>query len=144
RDSLDSFERLRTSAVGADRRGWAGLVQRGTTFVAYPSEGGLAFAPSRFIGYRDNNLRAHSENPLKDGRDTNPAIERVLGSKPAPSRDLENAYRQFCVNQGIEPRPAGSFGVTRTYWVLPEARQYLGVAPSYPSTAEARSTQFTV
>ena len=41
------------------------LIKRGTCFVVYKIDSELHFAPSRFIGYRDNNLDKHLASEKK-------------------------------------------------------------------------------
>ncbi|MEM6474629.1 MAG: hypothetical protein AAF687_00535 [Pseudomonadota bacterium] len=92
------------------------FIRRGTCFVAYGLREPWKFAPSRFIGYRDNTFEKHAANSEKDGRETNPAISSTLGSEPQPSDELEEAYRAYCRSIGFEPNAAGSFGVERKFW----------------------------
>ena len=44
------------------------LIKRGTCFVVYKIDSVLHFAPSRFIGYRDNNLDKHFRNKARNQR----------------------------------------------------------------------------
>ena len=77
------------------------LVKKGTCFVAIKENGTYKFYPSRFVGYFKNNMDAHQNNNNKDGRETNPAISTVLGSKPTPNLVLENLYREYCESLGF-------------------------------------------
>lgn len=96
------------------------LIQRGTCFMLYRSAKGVAFAPSRFIGYVDNTLTSHKENTTRDGRVTNKAINSIFGQNPTPNALLDNYYREFCVANGIVPSDKGTFGVERKYWLSPD------------------------
>ena len=91
------------------------LIKRGTCFVATIIDEELVFAPSRFIGYLQNSRQKHSANESKDGRVTNPELEKILNTKFRVDEGLERAYRSFCLSLGFTPRDKGSFGVTRKY-----------------------------
>lgn len=91
-------------------------VELGICFIAYDTDLGTAFAPSRFIGYADNSFKDHSVNSEKDGKETNPIISKILNSNPTPDEELESLYQSYCKRIGFEPRSAGTFGVQRKYW----------------------------
>ncbi len=62
-------------------------------------------------------MTAHQLNTKKDGKVTNPAISRVIGSNPEEYEYLEEDYKKFCKKQGIHPQKSGQFGVKRKYWL---------------------------
>ncbi|MBC3812859.1 HNH endonuclease [Undibacterium aquatile] len=101
------------------------LIKRGTCFLPYEAQTGLSFAPSRFVGYIDNKLATHANNPGRDGRVTNAAINAVLGSKPIINTVLDKAYFSFCESIGVNPSKTGTFGVERKYWISPEVSELL-------------------
>ncbi len=92
------------------------LVQKGVCFVVVKGTSGYQFYPSRFIGYSKNTMKAHENNDGKDGKETNPAISKLLGSKPEPDSELEKAYRTYCEQLGFIAYEKGTFGVERKYW----------------------------
>jgi len=92
------------------------LVKKGVCFVAVKHRGSYRFYPSRFIGYAKNNMNAHENNSQKDGKETNPAISKLLSSKPAADAELEKAYEAYCEELGFTPNQKGAFGVERKYW----------------------------
>lgn len=95
------------------------LIKRGTCFVAVKQDDGeYRFYPSRFIGYVDNTMNKHENNPYKDGRETNFAISSAVGSKPQIDPALDSIYQQFCEKLGFIAKNKGSFGVLRKYWIL--------------------------
>lgn len=94
------------------------LVKLGICFFPYESQERFAFAPSRFIGYLDNRLATHADNPDRDGGETNKAINRVLGVKPTENAVLEEAYREFCVAIGVTHSER-----CRKYWKTPDVRE---------------------
>ena len=86
------------------------LVGAGVCFVAYAIDNELRFAPSRFIGYKNNNLDQH-RNPEKHGTYTTNKIKKILGNKLAPNEQLEKAFFKYCQNLGIKPSEK-----KRKYW----------------------------
>jgi len=104
---------------------YRGLIKRGTCFLPYPTSDGIAFAPSRFIGYMSNSFARHAANEARDGRQTNGVLNAILGQAPASEPVLEEEYRRFCLQLGFTPSRTGTFGVTRKYWVTPEIRDRL-------------------
>lgn len=101
------------------------LIKRGTCFVPYFTPDGLAFAPSRFVGYVGNSLLAHMYNDGRDGRKTNIALIQIFGAEPLPNANLEARYLKFCAEVGVEPSKTGTFGVLRKYWLTPDAESFL-------------------
>lgn len=111
------LENARRSDRSASRQTYLAFIKRGTCFLPYQAREGIAFAPSRFIGYRRNSFTKHQRNPTRDGRQTNPAISAILGDKPIENDLLEREYVVFCRSIGIEPTRTGRFGAPRKFWV---------------------------
>ena len=114
--NINTLESYLTNGDDYDTREATLLIKRGTCFVAYYVDEALHFAPSRFIGYKDNNLDKHTASSDKDGRITNPAINEILKSKPLPDEDLNLKYFEYCNKLGVQPSIKGSFGVERKFW----------------------------
>lgn len=93
-------------------------IKRGTCFVADMREVPYKFYPSRYIGYVGNSMNAHQNNDQKDGRETNPAISLILGSKPESDNELDSKYQEYCQSLGFTAAEKGSYGVARKYWKL--------------------------
>jgi hypothetical protein len=93
------------------------LIKNGTCFVAMEDSSVYRFYPSRFIGYADNSMDAHLNNVEKDGKETNPAISRILGAKPSVNSILNKEYAN-CETLGFEPRDKGAFGSERKFWLI--------------------------
>lgn len=93
-------------------------IKNGVCFLAVINNGMYRFYPSRFIGYINNSMEAHEKSYVKDGRATNVAISRVLGSQPQVSEPLEHEYIKFCNSLRIKPRKEAPFGAVRKYWVI--------------------------
>lgn len=93
------------------------LIKRGTCFVVV-GDTKLKFYPSRYIGYKNNNHDAHIRNNEKDGRETNPAISRIIGHTPEISETLEMEYKKYCESLGFTANKSGNYGAPRKYWRL--------------------------
>lgn len=102
----------------------AQYIARGRVFVSYIVNGEYHFAPSRFVGYKDNTLVKHQNNPEKDGRVTTPAIIKILGARVYDS-SLEKEYLKYCMWLGVNPS-----NNKRTFWSLD--KELLGELTSEP------------
>lgn len=118
-ENLAKFEAGINSSDSNTSESYKGFVKRGICFVPYSVGNAIHFAPSRFIGYVDNDLKQH-ESENKHGQVTNDALSRVLGHEPVAVPDLEVTFKNYCRNLGFEAPPRGRFGNDRRYW-LPEA-----------------------
>ncbi len=94
------------------------LIKKGTCFIGVRKNQRIRFYPSRFIGYKENDMDKHLENDQKDGRLTNPSISSIIGVQPIMRSELEEAYKHYCEYLGFVPNDKGSFGVERKYWFL--------------------------
>lgn len=102
------------------------LIKRGTCFFTYISNSRVCFAPSRFIGYKNNKLATHSNNPERDGRVTSKAINILLSHVPIAHPTIERLYKDFCIKQlDFTPNETGTFGVKRKYWTTQEVIEVL-------------------
>jgi hypothetical protein len=88
------------------------LVRRGKTICVYKVNGKDHFAPSRFIGYKKNNMNAHEMSEEKDGRDTNPVIDKILG-RSFSNDTIEQKFIDYTNYLGIE-----AHNNKRKYWRL--------------------------
>ena len=97
--TLDGYRRSHRS----DETNFHGnLLRLGVCFVAYENEEENYFGPSRFIGYRSNNLERH-QSEWRTGSQSNQAIERVLGTPFEENALLEKLYQQSCERSEISP-----------------------------------------
>lgn len=78
------------------------LIQRGHNFVAYKVQSEWHFAPSRFVGYKDNNMYKHLNNDSKDGKETTPIINGIAKKELCFDPILEKAYIEYCELLNIE------------------------------------------
>lgn len=120
--NVAELERIRELGRGPEFRDYVSLIKLGTVFLPYKDASGLAFAPSRFLGYVENTLQKHNGNAEKDGRQTTPAISEILRKQPGEDPELDERYRAFCVSLGFEARESGNFGAARKFWPAPRTR----------------------
>lgn len=94
------------------------LIKRGTCFIAVKTDSGYRFYPSRFTGYVGNTMDKHLNNEYKDGKETTPAITKVINQRNVPNPILDHDYKLYCEKLGFFAREKGAFGVTRKFWEL--------------------------
>jgi 5-methylcytosine-specific restriction protein A len=112
------LEEMRAGSA-AERKFHQGRIKNGKVFVAFEHEDSLVFAPSKFAGYRENNLHHLSRLGERHGSATNARISRLLGGEIGSGHRehgrLDSAYQQYCRSAGIfpslNPRP-------RRYWLV--------------------------
>ncbi len=110
--NIKTLEKYLTSTNKAKNEFAQSLVKKGRTILVYKVDGQNHFAPSRFSGYKKNTMDDHVENDEKDGKDTNPVIDKIVGK--AFSNDLtETKFIDYCAKIGVEPD-----NVNRRYWRL--------------------------
>jgi len=117
-ENLKTLASYRMSNDSRENGFYHELILRGICFVIYVNEDEVFWGPSRFVGYKRNSITSHIANESKDGRETNPAINNILGYPPEPDTDLEERYKEHCRELGLIPRAKGQFGVERKYWVV--------------------------
>lgn len=102
-NNINYFEEYLINGTDAERNKIKSLIKRGRCFVAYTVNNNISFAPSRFLGYADNNLDKHQNSITKHGTLTNSVIDKVLKLKHFTSEDFEIKYAQYCRSIDIEP-----------------------------------------
>jgi len=134
------LDAVRTDPASSDNAAYLSLVKRGTCFLPYATPDGIAFAPSRFIGYAGNSFARHAANEARDGRLTNGAINKILGHAPMLESLLEDQYQQFCVRLGFARAQTGTFGVARKYWLTADMRDRLDLLAEQKVVEDATLT----
>lgn len=86
-----------------------GLIKRGHVFVAYQVGDSTHFIPSRYVGYKENDISKHKDIK-KNGTATTGVINKILGKN---TNNLEQSYIKFCEEKGITPSQH-----KRTYWTI--------------------------
>jgi hypothetical protein len=117
-ENLTTLENYMNSKEPFEKKFQRDLIKKGICFVSYKKGSRNLFAPSRFIGYKHNNMQAHIANKSKDGGETNPRISEILHSSCKPDQQINSLYRQFCSELGFDAKETGSFGVERKFWAL--------------------------
>ena len=93
-------------------------IKRGICFIVVQEENGsFSFYPSKFLGYRNNNMYEHSDAIGRDGRNTNREINKILNGQPMANERFEEEYIEFCARLGISANPTGAFNKQRKYWL---------------------------
>lgn len=93
------------------------------SFVYYPFEyeGQLAFVPSKFIGYRKNTVAKHEALKRvegRDGRQTNKAVDKILGRSFADEL-LDERLSEYCRFLGVEVEKK-----KHRFWRIDAARRF--------------------
>ncbi|MBI9066633.1 MAG: hypothetical protein JEZ09_05030 [Salinivirgaceae bacterium] len=124
-DNIIRLEKYLYHSTKSDIKQAKDLVKSGRTIIIYKVNGEDHFAPSRFVGYIDNDLKKHLEFEEKDGKDTNPVITKVLGN-PFSNDKIENKFIDYCAKIGVEV-PDNN----RSYWRIRDNRgKYLDLNES--------------
>lgn len=110
-ENLGLFENYLCEGTDEEQLFCSELIRKGSCFIAYEIGSELRFSPSRYIGYSNNTIHAHTQR-VKDGKETNPAITKLLG-KLIKNENLENKYLQYCSDLGVSP-----FNKKRKFWTL--------------------------
>lgn len=114
KDNLLTIESYLDLEYSEKERNFAlSLIQRGSNFVAYKVRNELHFAPSRFVGYKSNNIDKHVNNDNKDGRETTPVVNYLGNKKLSVSQELEDAYLEYCNSLNIKIH-----NKKRQYWLF--------------------------
>ncbi len=64
------------------------LIKAGRSFIVYKKDNQIKFAPSRFLGYKNNTIEVHLNSIDKDGRKTNVSISKILSNKNDKNEDM--------------------------------------------------------
>jgi len=117
KENINTLEEYRTNSTFAQEAWYKDRIKRGTCFYVYKLDETIRFAPSRFIGYINNDAKKHESSDSIDGRITNVRIKEILGFPPELNQSVENFYTSFCRSLDIEANLTGSFGAPRKYWI---------------------------
>lgn len=92
------------------------LVKSSKTFCVYKVNGENHFAPSRFLGYKNNTMDDHLANEGKDGKDANSAIDKVVG-RHFTNDTTEEKFKAYVSSLGLTAVES-----TRKYWRVKDER----------------------
>ena len=113
KENLEIFEKYLCEGSREEQEFIEKRIAGGACFVSYKVSNEWRFAPSRFIGYYKNDIKKHNENNGKDGRITNPAIDKIAENKLEKNANLETEYLTYCKLLGIKPH-----NKTRKFWLF--------------------------
>lgn len=77
-------------------------VRRGRNFVSYQAGSDWRFAPSRYVGYKNNTQEDHEKSEDKDGGKTDRALSKVLGGNPKPDKEKSKLLNEFSQKLSIK------------------------------------------
>lgn len=81
------------------------LVGRGRVYLPFRYGDQLAFAPAKFIGFRDNSISNYDETrQVRNGGEARTVITRILGLKAVESAELEIQLNNYCLQIGVNLR----------------------------------------
>jgi hypothetical protein len=118
KENLSTLEKYMNSKDSSEREFYRKLIGNGICFVEYKKENKTIFAPSRFIGYKNNNMLNHINNDMKDGKETTPRINYILQQECKQDEECNYLYKLFCNQLGFTANAKGKFGVDRKYWTI--------------------------
>ena len=118
---VDNVLRLHAFGFGStdERRFHSGRVKNGKRFIAYLEGDAGIFCPSKFAGYRDNDLTHAKLLHERHGTTTSSRITRLLG-KPLQPGDrgyttVDRRFLSYCKGFGVAPT---RWDRPRTYWII--------------------------
>ena len=97
------------------------LVGRGRVYLPFRYGDQVAFAPAKFIGFRDNSIANYDQTRQeRDGGVARKVITRVLHLDAVPSADLDLQLSNYCLQIGIELR-----NNRHSFWIDRSVKRYL-------------------
>jgi 5-methylcytosine-specific restriction protein A len=112
-ENIVKLENYLCEGTDEERSFAVNLIKKGRCFVTYQVNGETRFCPSRFVGYKSNNMRQHEASQSKDGRETNPAITKALKINLEINQNLEVLLEEYCQSFGVTPD-----NVKKQFWDL--------------------------
>lgn len=131
---LENIATLKKYLIGNNQNNKAfafGIIQNGRNFFVIQEEDkSFSFFPSRFIGYKRNTREKHEwakSSSLLDGKETSPAISKILAKKHIEHEEFEKEYKMFYRKIGV-----GKISLRkRRYWILNELEDLLRININY-------------
>ena len=104
--NFESFIQLRNSSNAATVDQYRSLLKRAKVLVVEKIDGKREYAPSRFVGYKNNTLSKHSADDERDGRVTTSKLEKIYDQ--CYFDEAENTkFASFCKKHGIDKDVVG-------------------------------------
>ena len=105
--------------VDADRA--KELVGRGRVYLPFRYGDQLAFAPAKFIGFRDNSISNYDETrQVRNGGAARTVVSRILGREAVYSADLDLQLNNYCLQIGVDLRKN-----KHSFWVDKSVKRYV-------------------
>lgn len=106
----------------AERKFHGGRIKNGKVFVAVRYGHSYVFSPSKFVGYKSNDIDHQFKLNERDGRITNVRIQSLLGAPMEPGSPgydtINGAYLAYCREHQILP---SQHHRARRYWLIDRA-----------------------
>ncbi|MFY7860920.1 MAG: hypothetical protein ACOVP5_01740 [Chitinophagales bacterium] len=99
-DNINSLDMILSSGDNKEKKEIKNLISHGSSLLCYKTDSELRFAPGKFLGYKDNDLLKYKTNNIKDGRESNDVISKILNQKLQFTEILEEQFANYCENLG--------------------------------------------
>ncbi|WP_303311195.1 McrB family protein [Hymenobacter sp. BT730] len=99
--NFESFIRLRDSRKPNEVKQYQAYLKSAKVLVVEKVNGQREYAPSRFIGYRNNSIKEHEADVDKDGRTSNGKLERLFGRIYYDENESQR-FAIFCKKHGVD------------------------------------------
>ena len=112
--NFDAFIRLRNSRKPKEVAQYQAYLKSAKVLVVEKVDGKREYAPSRFVGYKNNSFKVHEAAEEKDGTVTTPQLEGLFAKWAYDPAEAQR-YARFCSNTASpktlpgSPRPLSSF-----------------------------------
>ena len=115
-ENIVNLEKYLVSGSKEEKEFARNIVRKGKTIVVYKVDDENHFAPSRFVGYQDNDMNKHISNDEKDDKKTNSVITKVIG-RPFKNEKIDGKFTDYCNKIGVlQPNH------DRSYWRIKDER----------------------
>ena len=89
------------------------LIKKSKTFLVIDADEVMVFAPSTFIGIKENNIQQFTGKLLE--HETNPILTKLFGSTPKIDKTLDELFLDFCDEIEVN---RNDVGISREYWII--------------------------
>lgn len=119
---------------GDDIKKARSILKNHKRFFAVQFQGEWIFAPTRFVGFRNNSVQDH-EKTVREGNRNGTQVDRIISklaeeineNSPNPYINLDDSFKDFCHANETEP---SKHSTRRRYWVLMDDERRLPVDKS--------------
>lgn len=115
-----TLDRYRTGNK-SEKKFYSDRIKNGKVFVVLKLDNKYLFAPSKFAGYRDNDLSHKDRLDYRDGRLTDLRMRKLFGEPCEQGslryNEIDQAFVEYCRNFGLV---ASSHRRLRRFWIIGE------------------------